>query len=567
MRRWIAGVVCVCWAVVGFALQSLAEPQTAKVEQKITLKEGWNAIWLGVAPDGQTADEVFANWPTDSVSMYRVDEVAKEGTFTTSSSEASTPRQPFAIWLRGYPAESTLQRLVGDAVYVLKATQAEEINVVGRPIARRMTWHTTASGANYFGVSVEKGVSVSPTDYLAGFDQLPDTIYRIGGTGNIPTVTPLLSSQKVKLGDVLVMECQAASTWGGAFQLAPQYGVHFGNSGTTDVITVRNDSGEARTFRLEHAGIDGAGVPQLSLWYRDPDNFAVSDAWTQWEVALEKTLAPGATWSLQVGLDRSRMGENGLHIVDTVRCTDLGRSRHVEMITITASNLNLHTNQWPAGIWALTADLETVTRVISKDEMLEGLKAHRAMPVRLIVRVDENKKMELLQRFTAASLPDGDVGTKAVVYGPLATPDASATVTARLSTPVMDTAQPCIALEGDFNNLASATWTLAPTSPSNPFRHPYHPDHDGKSADFTTAAPDGDVLANYTQPVKPELWSIGNTITLKWDTNAALGWLPVEVLTGTLTWQMTGLRAEGPITAEGSFSMSRIIEAPDYRKE
>ncbi len=538
-----------------------------EVAQRVELKKGWNAIWLGIAQDSATADEVFGTWPTDSVSVYRAEAFAKAGTYVSSAGEAALPRQPFAIWLRGHTAESTLHRVVGDAVYVLKASEPYSVTLRGRPVGRRMDWHGTEGGANYFGVSVPEGVSVSPADYLAGFPSQPETVYRLGGVGDVPEALPQLGSWKVRQGDVLVLPSVGPSGWNGAFEASPRYGVDFGEGGTTGTVTFRNDSGAEQTLRLEHRGADGKADPRLTLWYRDADSLAAtSNSWFRLEAPLTKTLGAGATWTLQLGLDRSGMGLGGEAIADTLVCADQGNSRHTEILPVAARDLSTRAGRWPDGIWVITAELGAVTRVAGQ-ELREGLKAHRPMPVRLLLRVDGDGRMELLQRLTAAALPNGEAGTKTVVYGPLATPDASAAVTARMSTPLMPTDAPVATLEGTFAETASATWALAADSASNPFRRPYHPAHDGLRAGFATPAPDGDVFANYAQPVKPELWGVSNTLSLRWDSRPSLAWMPTETLTGTLTWRMEGLRAEGPITATGPFAMRRVIVAPDYRKE
>lgn len=557
-RRTVLFVVAALCAVCASAWQ---------VTQRVELKKGWNAFWLGIAVDSVTADELFEAWPTDSVSVYRAEAFTKAGTYVSSAGEAALPRQPFAIWLRGHTAESTLHRALGDAVYVLKASEPYSVTLSGRPVGRRMDWHGAGYGANYFGVSVPDGVSVLPADYLAGFPSPPETVYRFGGTGDVPEALPLLGSQKVGQGEVLVFPSVGPSEWNGAFMASPRYGVDFGEGGTTETVTIRNDSGTTQSLRLEHRGVDAKADPTLTLWYRDADALAAtSNQWFRLDAPLAKTLEAGATWTLQLGLDRSNLGVGGESIKDTLVCADQGRSRHTEILPVTAKDLSTRAGRWPDGIWAVTAQLETVTRVEGQ-ESREGLKAHRAMPVRLLLRVDGDGHMELLQRVTAAALPNGEAGSKTVIYGPLATPDASAAVTARLSTPLMPTDAPVAVLEGTFAAEASARWTLAPGSTSNPFRHPYHPDHDGLRADFATPAPDGDVFANYAQPVKPELWSVGNTVTLRWEPYPSLAWMPTETLTGTLTWRMEGLRAEGAVTASGPFAMRRIIPAPDYRKE
>ncbi len=566
--RWMGRIVVLAgWLIAGVAgAQEATAGAPAAVDQTITLKVGWNAFWLGVAPENVTADELFQDWPTDSVSVYRATELGQGDSLSLSTNGITTPEQPFAIWLRGFPNESTLFRPLGDAVYLLKATEARTITLRGRPVGRRMDWHSATYGANYFGVSVPADMSVSPFDYLKGFEPAPTTIYRLGGTDDAPEATALMSSQKVKLGDVLVFTTDNPSDWNGAFEASPRYGVDFGEAGTVGTVTLTNRSGASQDLRIEHRGANAKLAPRLTIRYRDADNLGQSDEWQPLADVLTKTLEPGATWTLQLGLDRRTLGTTGEEVVDTLVCTDTGSARHTEILPLSAADYSTRAGRWPDGIWNLQAQLNTVTRVVGQ-ELQEGLKTHRAMPVRLIVRVDGEGNMTLLQRFVAASLPDGELGSKVVVYGPEATPDVAATVTARLSTPVMAADQPEVPLTGAFHQQASATWTLAPNSTSNPFRHPYHPDHDGRSADYTASAPDGDTFANYTQPVKPELWSVTNTLTLQWADDHADLWLPLEQLSGTLIWQMTGLRAEGPITATGPFTMTRIIAAPDYRKE
>jgi len=59
--------------------------------------------------------------------------------------------------------------------------------------------------------------------------------------------------------------------------------------------------------------------------------------------------------------------------------------------------------------------------------------------------------------------------------------------------------------------------------------------------------------------VKPELFSIGNALTLKWDAAAsATPWNPEETLSGDCAWNFTGLRQEGTILTKGRFSMTRV---------
>lgn len=98
---------------------------------------------------------------------------------------------------------------------------------------------------------------------------------------------------------------------------------------------------------------------------------------------------------------------------------------------------------------------------------------------------------------------------------------------------------------------------------SNPFRHAYHPDHDGLLWDFSTPAPSGDVWSNYVSTVKPETFSVSNVLTLTWsdDASAIAIWDPSNKLEGTCRWSLTGLRRQAAINVDGTFVMQRVCTA------
>ena len=42
--------------------------------------------------------------------------------------------------------------------------------------------------------------------------------------------------------------------------------------------------------------------------------------------------------------------------------------------------------------------------------------------------------------------------------------------------------------------------------------------------------------------------------------NAATAWTPVEKLSGTCKWSYTGVRRDGPVVAQGRFTMKRVAK-------
>ena len=76
----------------------------------------------------------------------------------------------------------------------------------------------------------------------------------------------------------------------------------------------------------------------------------------------------------------------------------------------------------------------------------------------------------------------------------------------------------------------------------------------------------GDDLANYVNPVKPELWSVGNGLLLSWhkynDPNEDVDFEhnPDETTAGYATWSVGGLLSGGQINSIGVFYLKRIAE-------
>lgn len=105
---------------------------------------------------------------------------------------------------------------------------------------------------------------------------------------------------------------------------------------------------------------------------------------------------------------------------------------------------------------------------------------------------------------------------------------------------------------------------MGANSAANPLRHALHPHHDGLRADFQTPAPSCDDIENYVSRVKPELFSISNTVSFAWDTlpAGAAAWSPEETLHGKLNWDFAGLRREGTLRAQGRFTMRRVSTLP-----
>lgn len=528
-----------------------------RMAHDIVLKGGWNAFYLPVTPD-VTSDEFFKDWPTDLVACYDAEAYHRTKQFDRMPDDSTLGSidSRYKVWVRGDSLRTTLPAPLGDAVYVVNITNAAgfRASVLGEPRAMRNVWHVAVLGGdvpvNYLGVSTD-GAAADLTDdgYLMGLDTGWTTRWTVGGraTAEKPTLTPVTpKAASVSNGVAVAMDALKTSEWSGPLFVSPVTGLDLGTNATKGVLSVRNDAGTNRLVqvRIRLDDLDGKGVKGIdeNLLYYDA---GVSNAvWQTNSLATfpyVRELAAGETMSLRLAVDRTRLpSKEGLEYggilevsdVSTDRCTHF---RSAVPFSILPDGGAYAWTQWPRGLWRTELSLNEVSRFAER-KTTQPTPAGAAMNLRLLLYVGEKGETKLVprvrlggRRISAAALPPetrelGGSGTF-----------------------------------GDGEKGVTFAWTVEEKSKVNPFRHARHPDHDGLLADFRSPAPSGDNFDNYNKDVKPELFSVSNTVTLVWENlGAAAPWNPEETLTGKCEWRLGGLRHEGEIVTGGTFTMQRI---------
>lgn len=546
--------------------------------QTITLRAGWNAFYLRVEPD-KTPEEVFAGWPVDSVSAYQSDTFAVTRQDSAALTDEIAPGRPFLLWSSASKAASTMNAVLGDTVYVCynKSGESFSARVVGRPVAPRIAWHAaqlSSDSLNYVGFALRTGARVTPARYFRGCDSGVSGCKALYGPDatNILFMA-LMDGYEVKDGDAVLADATKASAWSGALNVSPRKGVDFGASLTLATVTVRNDSPtnmtvEASWFRGVSAEGLGAGAPEMpELKYRDAGTLLGDGRWADFGAGTNKVLAAGETWKLQFGLDRTQalFGNvaDGTELGGVLRFRDMDGGSMMEVkVPVVAKVQPPGANVWPAGLWAVDLSLDEVSMVMNDSKLADGIASGGKPTLRLYLHVSDGGKMTLLQRTTVVAQTSGTDGrVELSVYGPETDVPSDAQRVVRLSSAFMPVDVPAVEGTGAFLGTAEFAFTVAADSPTNPFRHPFHPSHDGLDADRKDALPDGTDFANYASTVKPETFSVGNRVKLEWDADAApSAWDPDDELEGQCRWTFSHLRKEGDVTAGGRFVMRRVIK-------
>ena len=574
-------------AAAGAALAWAAAAQgQVTLTQTITLNYGWNAVYLEVAPEAPL-DEVFADWPADTVGLYDPAAFLPTRQFGEGSAAGALniSMNPIATWYRDYPEASDAMQLPPGTVALAFSTNeaATKLRIRGVPAAPRTTWHVTGSKNPYncMGISLQRGASSTPADYADGFPgSTRQEYYRYSGrmTNQPPKAVAVKADAAIADGAVLLVPSDRISNWSGVLFVSPMNGLDFGQEGTLAVLSVRNDGAAARTAAVDllrpgDVGETGTwgkfALPDAAVKVRDA---SAGETNLSWRAAVEggsarrvaeKRLEPGETLRLEFGLDRTALPEavKGDAFGALLRVTDADGASKMRVdvpLVGQATGLDAEQTAWPAGLWV--ADV-AFNRVIPPGQTVETETGGTAK-IRLPIHLDTNGTIRLLQRVVAAGTTDSDgVWTYRLYAGGADIPE-TASQTLRLSAVTLPTETPVVEAEngsGFFSGDVAFAFTVATNGATSILRHRLHPQHDGYLWDFSTPAPTGDEFENYMGDVKPETFSVMCRIELAFDLDGGEAeWNPEGAKAGTCKWTFSNLMRQGDIVLSGPMAIKRV---------
>ncbi|MGN0832286.1 MAG: hypothetical protein ACI4RD_01390 [Kiritimatiellia bacterium] len=578
----------------------LASATGVRMRHTVTLQPGWNAFYLPITLDA-TADEAFADWPVETVGYYDQNAFMNTQQFTTSAADSTLGAIDVGMkmWKRNDPGHSSFQAVVANGVYVAVNTNrtAFVAELYGEPAAYRVSWHVSdgvTAPLNYVGVSSSGSAPLTAEGYFSGLATGWSARYRIKGvpTATVPALEDIARNPELPNGGAVAMDAATVSDWSGVLNVSPAHGLSLGTNLSVSAVVVRNDAATNRLVRVslrEGEWADGVlHLPVPTVMYLDPVRH------DEWQASLRAApyvceLAPGETLRLRLAVDRERellapvagTEYGGVVDVEDVSAETPSGFRTSVPFSAQADGGEFRRTQWPKGLWSASVTLDRVGRMIDEkagDVTYEG-KVTEAEYTTYVVTTNDVTGTVATNRETVVIAVTNQVPVLATAPVPVVQPmtvrllvhvDAAGAMNLmqrarfggrRLTAAVLPTDAPVLPGSGTFGETANVAWTVGASSKVNPFRHAKHPDHDGLNADFDGPAPDGDDFSNYVATVKPELFSIANSLTLTWAASTAAAWSPEETLSGTCTWSLEGLRREGRIRMSGTFTMKRLTSA------
>lgn len=557
--------------LTGFALLLAAAVSAQNATQTITLRPGWNAVFIEVQPEDNAADTVLGPLPVASA-WARAERLTAVDYIQNASEEAFN-EAGWLGWFHPSRPEAFLNNLHAvhaNRAYLIKCTNAAPIiwNLTGRPSLRQLDWVPDAYTLR--GLPVDPA---GPPTFLSFFRSskahfnttsgVMERIYRLNGSGQWTQVS---SNDFMKSGEAYWIYTRGASDYVAPLRATLELGdgLDFGTELTELPVRLRNMSSGPMNAMIRDVG---GGAAALAYYQFSP---TLGAQWPSLPSPLVASSAAGGEARVRLGIRRQNIGGSSFESVLEVK--DGAGTRFMIPVSAEKANATAGMNQY-AGLWVGLATINAVSEVNSASNDPTPTKSE--MNLRLILHVNASGQARLLKEViqmwrNGTTADDGNgnqVVTKTGSYV-LLTDDAlipqfsgatlrdGESVGRRLSTAGYDfpdnATNNYVNLTGSFGIGLSlfATLTMPYDSPTNPFKHKFHPDHDNLNARF-----DGPAVESYTTT---------RQIQLSFEASPPPGGPAVpdygySLMGGTYRETINGLHKKA-IHLSGTFRLTRLSE-------
>ena len=552
---------CLCLMSVVLCLTASA----SHIVETLKLKEGWNGVYLESTPDTADCDEFFKGLPVTKVMLY--DGKGNDGKplLDENGQDILQPPVYYYTWNAAALGVGTLKSLVGGRCYLIFASNAVTKVFTGVPQKPINVWRkseTADSLQNFVGVSCDPRTNVTAQAYFGEGPYDGGKVFEVYGTNpEKPELRQLMGvAPKVSGGVAYSLSADSDGNWPGVIDVS--FSRVFLVNGS-DFVRFTNSGMKDRTFRLTMVESANPNEKFPPLLREEPAASSIANPSNMIEVlpnqGWDVSLSGGDSLRVDFKTIPSRMLV-GVTYAAVLHIEDLsGSAMRVRFPVVVGDSAPPENDV--VGLWVGAMALGEVSSI---DGEKNPLPAAGIMPLKVIVHVDSNFRARMLQRAVVVVDTNGNNW----VCCDLKDVPAGYTVRDRMFTAMMSVDAPVAAEVGEpgFGRPKGTefTWGVPERAKDNPFRHAWHPDHDGLSADYTRETPTGDDPANYQNPIKPELWSITNTLSFKLDGK----YVPNadDSMEGSVTWDVGGLVSTNTIRSTGRFLLRRILKNVEFVK-
>jgi len=542
------------------------------ISQTITLRPGWNAVFVKVQPEPDECDAVFQGLPIESVWSWN-----KQLSSVQFIQDTPNPNQP--EWLTYFPQSSVNSPLTnlfviqGNRGYLIKLQGNESVTwiVKGKPISRPVEW--VANSFNLMGFHVD--LSIAPTFesfFAPSTAHAGKPVYRMNSQGQWEKIENL-NTEKINSGEAYWIYCDGQSKYSGPININLEQGneLSFGRILTELTVDIQNLTSNIKQITIKNLASEIppssfpslAGMVVLSYWNKSNLN------WLDIPDQLQITIQPGEKSPLLIAVKRSDMPDNPNTLYQSIlQISDEEGLK--QLIPVNSKGKPDRT-----GLWVGMAIINKVCFSSDPSDPITPKSTASEFPIRLIIHLDNTGQAKLLQHVTlmwkeGTVKPDPLDPIKDIVDEPgryvlIANDNLisqfsgssirnSKIIGRRISSATFGFSDPQ-AMTGTFDNtLVCDGITINYDNPLNPFKHKFHPDHDNLNFSFETQYPEG--IESYTVERHIEL----EFIPENYDGNS-LTYQGYEQIGGTYREIISGIHKK-KLYVEGTFQLRHISRIP-----
>ncbi len=583
---------------------TLTRPAHAQWQtQSVTLKPGWNAVYLHVDASHILLDDLINIVGNPITEVWLWQPPSSTIQFFDTPQQPSAPNSQWAMWNRSPVIADSLVRLPGNSAYLVRNTNTVDYvwTIKGKPVPPRSDW--TSSGQNFIGFSTPAGSPPTFQDFLtpAPSNLLSKAeIYRyIGGelTNNPAKINPLVyRSVPVARNEAYWIRAGTNfyNRYFGPVELSLQNpaGVLFGDNSGTYAVRLKNLTANPVTITLnlvsseappslQPALVGGNTPTPPPLLVRGTLNLT-NLTYTHTALAGQQsfTLAAqgqvGSELEVVLGLNRSAMtASTGSTYAGILRFADTGGLSQMDLpVSATVADAS--------GLWVGQASvtqvgqyLKTYQKDANGNPVLAPVTTNgapyialatntalgsvaRPFPLRLILHHDPAAgAVNLLQRVFVGLGPVTNlvVATRESLLNPSLISSARRISATHLPFSATNSYWP--KTSGAFQLGSNLVFNVSldyNDHASNPFLHTFHPDHDNlKQPDFKTVQPLGVESYTVTRRITLGFTAPANDFTSLTASTRSFGGNYTEVIT---FFGFDGQARE--FTLAGIFALNRI---------
>ena len=356
-----AARACRCLALLALLCFSVSSSPAQWLSQTITLKPGWNAIYLHVDASHQSLDTLIpdANSPVAEVWLWR----PKLSTiqFIDSPNNPTGADSRWAVWTSARGDVDTLQTMVGNGAYLVRNRTAGNfvLTLKGKPVPPAYQWTTT--GLNFIGFPTPGSSAPTFATFLNPVPELDlakafqnsARVFRYPGNeanGASPSPREVLGLP----GDTTVVTRGEAFWVRGSTNYFNHYygpvevslqnsaGINYRDSLGSYSLRLKNRTSTSRTVALTPLNSESAPAGQPAITARpqllvrgalSPTTLShAHTVLTTHTVTLTPEGEVGSEQEVVLGLDRSSMtGAPGAFYAGIVRVTDSGGLQRIDL--------------------------------------------------------------------------------------------------------------------------------------------------------------------------------------------------------------------------------------------